>query len=393
MSRARKRVGLEGSFAVAEAVKLARVEAIAAYPITPQTHIVERLAEFVANGELDAEYIPVESEHSAMSACLGTSAVGARTFTATAGQGLELMHEVLYVASSLRLPIVMVVANRALSAPLSVWGDHSDVMAVRDCGWIQLFAENVQQAFDLVLCAFRVGEDPSVLLPVMVHIDGFHLSHVIEPLYLLDQETVDGFLPPYQHPYSLNPDRPVTMGDFGPPFIYMEAKKAQDFALRSSQKVIRNVLQQFGELSGRHYELVESYRADDAETLLLCLGSFSETAMMAVDKMREDGEKVGLVRLRLWRPFPVEELRRAVAKASVLIVLDRSISPGALPPVYSEVQAVLYPMAIRPQVVSFVGGLGGRDISVDTFVDLIHRGLERVRMGKLDEIEMIGVRE
>jgi len=389
----RKRVGLEGSFAVAEAVKLARTDAIAAYPITPQTHIVERLAEFVANGELDAEYIPVESEHSAMSACLGTSAVGARTFTATAGQGLELMHEVLYVASSMRLPIVMVVANRALSAPLSVWGDHSDVMAVRDCGWIQLFAENAQQAFDLVLCAFRIGEDPSVLFPVMVHIDGFHLSHVIEPLYLLDQEVVDSFLPPYQHPYALHPDKPVTMGDFGPPFIYAEAKKAQDFTLRSSKKVVEDIFQQFSELSGRHYKLVENYMTDDAEILLLCLGSFSETAMMAVDRMRDSGEKVGLIRLRLWRPFPVEELRQAVAKVRTLIVLDRSISPGGLPPVCSEVQAALYPLAVKPNVVSFVGGLGGRDISVEGFMDLIHRGVKRAEQGKLDEFEMIGVRE
>jgi pyruvate ferredoxin oxidoreductase alpha subunit len=393
MSMLRKRVGLEGSFAVAEAVKLARTDAIAAYPITPQTHIVERLAEFVANGELDAEYIPVESEHSAMSACLGTSAVGARTFTATAGQGLELMHEVLYVASSMRLPIVMVVANRALSAPLSVWGDHSDVMAVRDCGWIQLFAENAQQAFDLVLCAFRIGEDPSVLFPVMVHIDGFHLSHVIEPLYLLDQEVVDSFLPPYQHPYALHPDKPVTMGDFGPPFIYAEAKKAQDFTLRSSKKVVEDIFEQFSELSGRHYKLVENYMTDDAEILLLCLGSFSETAMMAVDRMRDSGEKVGLIRLRLWRPFPVEELRQAVAKVRTLIVLDRSISPGGLPPVCSEVQAALYPLAVKPNVVSFVGGLGGRDISVEGFMDLIHRGVKRAEQGKLDEFEMIGVRE
>jgi len=179
-----KRVGLESSLAIAEAVKLASADVVSAYPITPQTHIVERLAQMVADGELDANYVPVESEHSAMSGCLGASAVGARTFTATAGQGLELMHEVLYIASSMRLPIVMAVCNRALSAPLSIWGDHSDVMAVRDTGWIQIFAENAQQAFDLTLCAFRIAEDPSVLFPVMVHIDGFHLSHVIEPVLL-----------------------------------------------------------------------------------------------------------------------------------------------------------------------------------------------------------------
>lgn len=393
MSGQGKRVGLEGSFAVAEAVKLARVDVIAAYPITPQTHIVERLAQFVADGELDVEYISVESEHSAMSACVGASAVGARTFTATAGQGLELMHEVLYIASSMRLPTVMVVANRALAAPLSVWGDHSDVMAVRDCGWIQLFAKNVQEAFDLVLCAFRIGETPSVLFPVMVHIDGFHLSHVVEPLYLLDQETVDGFLPPYQRPYALNPDRPVTMGDFGPPFIYTEAKKAQDFALRASKVVIEDVFRQFSKISGRSYKLVEEYRTDDAEVVLFCLGSFSETAMIAIDRMRGDGKKIGLVTLRLWRPLPVEEICRSVANAKVLIVLDRSVSPGGLPPVCSEIRAALYSLEARPKVVSFIGGLGGRDITAEGFVDLLHRGLEKAEQNRLDEIEMIGVRE
>src|SRR3972149_628237 len=190
------RTGVEVSVAIGDVVKLANADVIAAYPITPQTHIVEHLAELVANGELDAEYIPVESEHSAMSACLGSSAVGARTFTASAGQGLELMHEVLYVAASMRLPIVMTVANRALSSPLSVWGDHSDVMAVRDTGWIQIFVENGQQAIDNVLCAFRIGEDPRVLLPVMVHLDGFHLTHMIEPMLLPAQEEGDRFIPP-----------------------------------------------------------------------------------------------------------------------------------------------------------------------------------------------------
>ena len=354
-----KRVGMEGSFAIAEAIKLARVEAVAAYPITPQTHIVERLAEFVANGELDAEYIPVESEHSAMSACLGTSAVGARTFTATASQGLELMHEVLYAASGLRLPIVMTVANRALSAPLSIWTDHSDAMATRDCGWIQIFAENAQQAFDLMLCAFRIAEDPTVLLPTMVHIDGFYVSHTIESVELLKQEAVDEFLPTYQYPYPLNPDKPVTMGAFGPPFIYTEAKKAHEVTLRDSNKVILQVWKEFSELSGRQYSPVEEYKTEDTDILLLCMGSFSETAMIAIDKMQAEGQKVGLIRLRLWRPFPAEELRQAVSKTQVLVVLDRALSPGAAPPVCSEIQAALYPLKTRPKIVSFVGSLGG----------------------------------
>jgi len=388
-----KRIGMEGSFAIAEAIKLARVEAIAAYPIAPQTHIVERLAEFVANGELDAEYIPVESEHSAMSACLGTSAVGARTFTASASQGLELMHEVLYVASGLRLPIVMTVANRALSAPLSIWTDHSDAMAIRDCGWIQLFAENAQQAFDLMLCAFRIAEDPTVLLPTMVHIDGFYVSHTIEPVEFLEQKAVDKFLPEYRYPYALNPDKPVTMGAFGPPFIYTEAKKAHETTLRNSKKAVLQVWREFSKLSGRHYSPVESYKTEDADVLLLCMGSFSETAMIAIDKMQAEGQKVGLIRLRLWRPFPTEELRQAVSKAQILIILDRALALGGSPPVCSEIQAALYPLKTRPKIVSFVGTLGGREISAKGFEELIHHGVDKAKRGELDEFEMIGVRE
>jgi len=390
---ATKRIGMEGSFAIAEAVRLARTEAVAAYPITPQTHIVERLADFVANGELDAEYIPVESEHSAMSACLGTSAVGARTFTATSSQGLELMHEVLFVASGLRLPVIMTVANRSLSAPLSIWTDHSDAMAVRDCGWIQMFAENGQQAFDLTLCSFRIAEDPTVLLPTMMHIDGFYVSHTIEPVQFLNQEAVDKFLPEYHYPYQLNPDKPVTIGAFGPPFIYTEAKKAHEVALESSKKAVVRVMKEFGKISGRKYSLVESYKTEDADVLLLCMGSFAETAMMTIDKMQAEGHKVGLLRLRLWRPFPFDELRKAVGKAKVLVVLDRALSPGSIPPVASEIQAALYPLRARPKVVSFVGTLGGREISAEGFEELIRRGMEKAKSDKIDEFEMIGVRE
>jgi len=390
----KKRIGLEGSFAVAEAAKLARVDVVAAYPITPQTHIVEHLAELVANGELDANYVPVESEHSAMSTCLGSSAVGARTFTATAGQGLELMHEVLFVASSSRLPIVMAVANRALGGPLSVWGDHSDVMAARDCGWIQMFAENVQQAFDLVICAFRIAEDKRVLFPTMVHIDGFHLSHVIEPLYFLEQHEIDEFLPAYEHPYALRPDKPLTMGAFGLPSIYTEAKKSQDTALRDSKKVVLEVWREFTKLTGREYSPVETYKASDAEILLLTMGSYSETAMMAIDDLREKGHKVGLIRLRLWRPFPFEEFQKAVINAKLLIVLDRALSPGGpTGPVCSEVQAALYPLKVKPDVVGFVGGLGGRDIPEGTFKDLISNGIEKAKSNRVGEVEMIEVRQ
>ena len=389
-----KRIGIEVSLAIAEAAKLARSDVVAAYPITPQTHIVEHLAELVADGELDAAYIPVESEHSAMSACLGASAAGARAFTASAGQGLELMHEVLYVASAMRLPVVMAVANRALSSPINIWGDHSDVMAVRDTGWIQIFVENGQQALDNVLCAFRIAEDHRVLLPVMVHLDGFHLTHVIEPVYLPEQDQVDQFLPPYQYPMPLDPSKPITMGGFGPPYIYTEMKKAQEVNLRAAKEVVLECWEEFGQAFGRRYSPVEHYHSEGAKVLLLTMGSFSETAMDAVDKMKGEGKEVGLISLRLWRPFPFVEIRQAVKSAEVLIVLDRAISfggPGG--PVCSEIRSALYNETKKPKIVSFVGGLGGRDITKAGFEEIINRGVEISQTGSEQEFEMFGVRE
>ena len=388
-----KRVGMEVSVAVSETVKLANADVIAAYPITPQTHIVEHLAELVADGELDAEYIPVESEHSAMSACLGASASGARTFTATAGQGLELMHEVVYAASSMRLPIVMTVVNRALSTPLNVWGDHSDVMSVRDTGWIQIFVENGQEAVDNVLCAFRIAEDRRVLLPVMVHLDGFHLSHMLEPLLLPDQDEVAKFLPKNNYPLTLNPAKPVSMGTFAPPAIYSEAKWAQEVNLRTSKEVILEHWNEFGNHFQRHYSPIEYYRCKDTEVLLLTMGSYSETAMVAIDKLREAGKNVGLLKLRLWRPFPFDEIRQAVKKAKVLIVLDRALSfggPGG--PVCSEIRSALYDEENKPKVVSFIGGLGGRDITVANFEEIVNKGIEISQTGSNKEFEIFGVR-
>jgi len=329
-----------------------------------------------------------------MSACLGAAAVGARTFTATAGQGLELMHEVLYVASAMQFPIVMTVANRALSAPLSVWGDHSDVMAVRDTGWIQIFVENGQEAVDNVLCAFRIAEDPRVLLPVMIHLDGFYLSHVIEPIVFPEQSEVDAFIPPFEYPLPLDPDRPVSMGTFAPPVVYAEIKKAQEVHLRASKAVILECWKEFGRRFERYYSPVESYHAEGARVLILTMGSFSETAMTAIDEMREEGKNVGVIRLRLWRPFPFEEFREAVRDAEILIVLDRALSfggPGG--PVCSEVRAALYNEDRRPKVVSFVGGLGGRDITVSGFEEIVNRGIEIARKGSEQEFEIFGVRE
>jgi len=389
-----KRIGMEVSLAIAEAAKMANVDVVAAYPITPQTHIVERMAEIVANGELDAEYIPVESEHSAMSACLGSSAAGARTFTATAGQGLELMHEVLYVASAMRLPIVMAVANRALSSPLNVWGDQSELMAVRDTGWIQIICENGQEAFDLTLAAFKISEDHRILLPVMIHCDGFYLTHVVEPIEFPTQDEVNKYLPPFNYPLPLDPDKPVTMGAFAPSFIYTEAKKAQEVNIVNSKQLIIDLWKEFGKTFGREYHPIEKYRTEGAGTLLLTLGSFGETAMTAVDKMRDEGQDVGLLKLRLWRPFPFEELRETVNGAQTLIVVDRALSfggPGG--PAFSEIRSALYGEKKRPKIIGFVGGLGGRDLTVTEFEGMVKRAAEINDTAAEKEYEMFGVRE
>jgi len=320
-----KPVGMEVSIAVAEAAGLADTDVVAAYPITPQTHIVEHLSEMVAQGELDAEFVPVESEHSAMSVCVGSSAAGARTFTSTSAQGLALMNEVVFIAASLRVPIVMVVVNRSLSAPLSIWNDHSDAMSVRDCGWIQVFVENGQEAFDHVFYAFRVGEDQDVMLPVMIHMDGFVLSHMVEPIEMVGEDVIRKYLPDFNPLHRLHPDRPVTMGAFGMPDIFTETKKAQDEAIKAAMPVILKGWEEWGELTGRHYQPVETYCAEDADTLLVVMGSLGETAAEAVDQMRKKGKSVGLVKLRLWRPFPFKALREAVNDANLLMVLDRAV--------------------------------------------------------------------
>ncbi|MBW1645734.1 MAG: pyruvate ferredoxin oxidoreductase [Deltaproteobacteria bacterium] len=390
-----KRIGIEVSLGISEAVKLANVDAIAAYPITPQTHIVEHLSELVADGELDAAFIPVESEHSAMSVCAGTAAAGARTYTATSSQGLALMNEILFIIPALRLPIVMTLANRSLSGPISIWNDHSDLMSVRDTGWISLFAENGQEAFDLTLQSFRIAEDRRVMLPINVNIDGFTLSHVIEPHEFLSQEEVDAFLPPYEPIIQLNPDKPVSMGMVGIPEIYFEAKKAQDVALIESKKVIKEVFQDFGDRFGRYYDFIEPYRAEGAEVLLLTMGSISETAMEAIDLMRDQqGKKVGLLRLRLWRPFPNEELRQLLSGVGALGVVDRAVSyAGAGAPVATEIRSALYNCESKPYIASFIAGLGGRDVTIEDFVTMADLTVEMAAKKEVHEYKMIGVRE
>jgi pyruvate ferredoxin oxidoreductase alpha subunit len=394
LEKKRELVGIEVSIAVAEAVKLCDADCIAAYPITPQTHIVEHLSEIVANGELLAEFIPVESEHSAMSVCAGTSAAGARTFTATSSQGLALMSEIVFIVSALRLPIVMTLVNRSMSSPLSIWNDHSDVMYVRDCGWIQMFVENGQEAFDHVFWAFRVAEDSRVLLPVMINLDGFILSHVIEPIEFWTKDMARKYLPPYEPIYRLHPDKPVTMGAFGPPEIFTETKMAQDQALINSYPVIIQAWEELKELTGREYRPVETYKAESAKTLFITMGSLGETAREAVDSMREVGEDVGLISLRLWRPFPFEEFRKAVSGAETLIVLDRAVSfggPGG--PVASELRSALYHQKKQPKVLNLIVGLASRDVQPDDFWQMLEECRRKIKKGSEDEYVIYGVRE
>jgi pyruvate ferredoxin oxidoreductase alpha subunit len=389
-----KRVGMEVSIAAAEAVKQANVDVISAYPITPQTHIVEHLSELVANGELDAEFVPVESEHTAMSVCVGSQAAGARSFTCTSSQGLALMSEIVYITSGLRLPIVMIIANRTLSSPLSIWNDHSDAMSIRDVGWIQYFVENGQEVYDHVFLAYRLAEDRDVLMPVIINMDGFILSHVIEPIEFIDQEKIDQFLPPYRPLYRLHPDQPITMGAFALPSIYTETKKAQEVAFQASMPKILETWKAFGDLTGRYYNPIETYKAEDAETLLITMGSFGETASVAVDRMREENRSVGLVKIRLWRPFPFVDFRKAVLGAKNLVVIDRAVSvggPGG--PVAGEVKAALYGEESKPSIYNYVAGISGRDVSPSDFIKMVDKAEIEIEEGKRDGYEIYGVRE
>ena len=371
-----RKVGVEVSIAAADAVGLCDVDVVAAYPITPQTHVVEHLSELCASGSLDAEFVPVESEHSAMSVCCGSAAAGARTFTATSSQGLALMAEIVFIASSMRLPIVMFLANRALSSPLSIWNDHSDTMMVRDSGWIQVFCENGQEVYDAVFHAFRVAEDARVSLPVMINVDGFNLTHVIEPIEFWTKDMTQKYLPEFKPIHRLHPDKVVTMGAFGMPEIYTEAKMAQNDALLKSFPVIKQGWDELADLTGRKYSPVEMYKTEDAETIILGMGSICETASLAVDQMRDQGKKAGLVKLRLWRPLPVDDIKKALAGAKDVLVLDRAVSFGAAnAPVTSEIRAIMYHESNRPNIHNVIAGLGGRDVTPDHIIEMLEMAL------------------
>ncbi|MFA7561935.1 MAG: transketolase C-terminal domain-containing protein [Methanoculleus sp.] len=367
---------MEGSHAVAEIVKRCRPQVISAYPITPQTHIVEDLAQMVANCEIDAEYITVESEFSALSACLGASAAGSRVYSATTSQGLALMFEVCFNAAGMRLPIVMTIANRSLGAPLSIWNDQQDSISLRDSGWLQFYAEDNQETADLHMIAYRVCEDHDILLPSFVCFDGFILTHTFEPVALPTQEEVDAYLPAFNPYQRLDAANPLSFGMYATPEYYMEFRYEIDRAMQRANQAFVKAGREFGELFGRDYSgLVEGYRLDDADTALIAMGSICGTVKDAVDEMRERGRKVGLLKIRTYRPFPAQEIVDALKGVSTVAVLDKNISLGSGGAVGTEVKSALYGSGIS--VYDYIIALGGRDVrkrDIAAVVDLAEKG-------------------
>ena len=385
---------VEGSYAVAHAVAMCRPDVISAYPITPQTHIVEDLSQFVADGVIDSKYINVESEFSALSALVGSSAAGARTYSATTSQGLELMHEVLFNAAGMRLPIVMTIVNRSVSAPINIWNDHQDSIAQRDTGWIQLYVEDAQELVDTMVQAYLIAEDPLVSLPVMVCMDGFILSHVFEPVNLLDQKAVDSFLPPFKPVAVLDPDDPKSFGMFVNPDYYTEFRYLVEEAIERSRIKIRDAAHRFESAFGRYYgDLIDTYQTDGAEILLVAMGSLIGTLRDVVDDLRSKGVPVGLLKIRSFRPFPAEEIAKAVAGAKVIAVLEKDISlgtgEGAL---VTEIKAALYNRDIRVPVLGFVIGLGGRDIPVGTIQRIVDKAEDVIKHGITVENEFVDLK-
>jgi pyruvate ferredoxin oxidoreductase alpha subunit len=380
---------MSGHLAVAIAAKLCDVDVVAAYPVTPQSEIVHYLAEFKANGQMDCECLAVESEHSALSALVGASAAGARTFTASAGPGIALLHEILWCASGMRLPIVIAVTNRSYSAPLSIWSDHEDVIAQRDSGCIQLFCESNQEVFDTVVQAFKIAEDSGVLLPVLVSMDGFILSHVVEPVEVPGEEDVREFLEPYIPKYRLNPDDPITFGPVAPPYVYMELKYQQEEAMNKALDVIKRVDREYGEKFGRRYDVMEEYKTDDADAVILTMGAITTTARGVVNRLREKAQKVGLIKLKLYRPFPKEELINVLTKFDTIGVVDKNIGFGSGGALFHEVRSALYGKN-GPRVLGFITGLGGRDVTEDQIEYMLKKTLK----GEIkEEVEWVGLRK
>ena len=363
---------MKGTDAVAKAVVGADPDVVSAYPITPQTGIVEGIADLAADGAYDGEFLRIDSEFNAASSVIGASAAGARTFTATSSNGLKLMSEPLFTAAGMRLPLVLAVANRSISAPLSIWNDHTDAMAERDAGLVQLYAENVQEAVDNTLIAFRVAEE--LKLPVMSNLDGFVLTHVQEPVDVPEPEEIAEFLPPYEPEHTLDPSDPKTMGAYARPEHWTETTYVPHEVLLQAGDAIERATAEFEDVFGRSYGdaggLLDTYRLEDAEVALVVLGSLAGTAKDAVDRAREDGIRLGVVRPRVFRPFPGEALREVLGGVEAVGVLEKAISPGSGGPLTMELKAELYDLPDRPLVRNYVLGLAGRDVTVEDVLDV-----------------------
>lgn len=385
---AKGQAGLTGNSAIAHAMKQINPDVYAAYPITPSTGIMEEFSSYVADGDVDTEFITVESEHSAMSACIGASASGARVMTATSSQGLALMWEMLYIASGMRLPIALINVNRALSAPINIHCDHSDSMGARDSGWIQVYSETVQEAYDNLFQAVRIAENEKVLLPVMVCLDGFITSHAIENISLIDDAEVREFIGEYRAKHSLlDTDHPVTYGAMTLPDSYMEFKHQQSEAIAGAKDVVSEIGREFGKKFGREYGLMEKYRLDDADAAIVILSSAAGTTKVAVDELRKAGKKVGILKPRLFRPFPFREIADALKNVKAIAVLDRADSmSGFGGPLFNEVRSALYELEKRPKVVSRIFGLGGRDYKVKDAVCVFDELLKIAGTGKVDTL-------
>ncbi len=366
---------LEGSHAAAEAVRLARVKVISAFPITPQTHIVEKLSEFCSNGSMDARFIRVESEHSALAAVIGSQSTGVRSFTATSSQGLALMHELLHWASGARLPIVMVEVNRALAPGWNIWTDQTDSLAQRDTGWIQLYCETGQEVLDTILMAYKLAE--SVFLPVMVVLDAFFLSHTYEPVDVPDRESVDKFLPDFEPAFYLDIEKPYTLNQLATPDVYMEMRYDMHLAMEDAKVKMVDIEDEYSRVFGRTYLPVEPFRCDDADTVFVTSGTITSTCRQLVNNLRKKGEKVGLLKIKMFRPFPVKEVCNCLGSIKQVAVIDRNFSFGAGGIFVQEVRAALYGTDHAPCVMGFICGLGGRDVTIDTLTEIYKKAKNR----------------
>lgn len=389
-----KVMALDGAKAVAEAMRQMNPDVVAAYPITPQTEIVQTFAQFVADGKVATEFVPVESEHAALSACIGAAAAGGRVQTATTSQGMALMWEVMYIASGLRLPIVMHFVNRSLSAPINIHCDHSDSMGARDSGWVQLYGENAQEAYDNAIQAVRIAE--ALQLPVLHTQDGFIISHGVERVEILPDEAVRSFIGPFKARISLlDTEHPVSIGNLDLQDYYFEHKRQQLEAFAQAPAVILQIGKEYGELSGRTYGLLSGYHLDDAEVVVVVLGSTAGTAKVAVDNLRAKGIKAGLLKIRSYRPFPATEVAEALGDKRAVAVLDRSTSPGAQgQPLFSDVCTALFNAGKRPLVVNYIYGLGGRDTTVAQIETAFYDLVEIAQTGKVKQlVGYLGLRE